>query len=220
MATTKKGKKTAKPKKGSSKKKKGNGSMNFFSKLILTLLLLSIVTIAVFLVMGNFKINNDSKPKTEVVKTEKQQTEKKELKKESEKKESVKKETEKKTEKETEKEPVKPEVKTEEKKQENKTQTAKTLKGCWLCSEQGASITMDEFGYRIDFFGVDASNPMTGNYRIENNLIVFENDDNECKGTGTYRITFYKDNFSLICKDDECKKRRNILEADWEWIEL
>jgi hypothetical protein len=81
-------------------------------------------------------------------------------------------------------------------------------------------LTLDEYGYRIDFFGVDASKPITGNYSIEKNLIIFTNDDGECKDSGTYRITFYKNNFSLIAKDDDCNSRRNILEADWEWIEI
>jgi hypothetical protein len=96
----------------------------------------------------------------------------------------------------------------------------KTLNGCWHSTEQGAFITIDEYGYRIDFSNVDASKPMTGNYFIENNLITFTSDGNECDGLdGTYRVTFYKKNISLSCKNDECTDRRNVLEADWEWVE-
>lgn len=231
MATTEKAKKAAKPKKGSKgkKKTKKNSSMNFFSKIMMALLFISIITIAVFLVAGNFKKDDNDKPKTELSfeskkksKTEKEsktetkvevkgKTSVKEIQKDCEKKEP-KKETAK-----TEIEVKKQETKEQKQKSESKS---KTLSGSWLSSEQGASLTLDEYGYRIDFFGVDASKPMTGNYSIEKNLIIFTSDDKDCKGTGTYRITFYKDNFSLIAKDDDCKKRRNILEADWEWIKI
>lgn len=231
MATTEKAKKAAKPKKGSKgkKKTKKNSSMNFFSKIMMALLFISIITIAVFLIAGNFKKDDDGKPKTELSleskkkskaenesKTEtkvevKGKTSVKEIQKDCEKKEP-KKETAK-----TEIEVKKQETKEQKQKSESKS---KTLSGSWLSSEQGASLTLDEYGYRIDFFGIDASKPMTGNYSIEKNLIIFTSDDKDCKGTGTYRITFYKDNFSLIAKDDDCKKRRNILEADWEWIKI
>ena len=79
---------------------------------------------------------------------------------------------------------------------------------------------MDEYGYRIDFSNVHAAKPITGSYTIENNLITFTSDGKECDGKdGTYRINFYKKDFSLTCKKDECTDRRNILEADWEWLE-
>ena len=245
MATTEKAKKAAKPKKGSKgkKKTKKNSSMNFFSKIMMALLFISIITIAVFLIAGNFKKDDDGKPKTELsLESKKKSKVEKESKTETKgegKEETSVKETQKETEeKETKKETLKEEPKketaktettkteTEVKKQETKTQKSesksksKTLSGSWLSSEQGASLTLDEYGYRIDFFGVDASKPMTGNYTIEKNLIVFTSDDKDCKGSGTYRITFYKENFSLIAKDDECTQRRNILEADWEWIEI
>ena len=235
MEAAKKGKKTAKPKKGGKgkKKTKNNGSLNFFSKIMLALLFISIITIAVFLIAGNFSTDNNDKPKTELsleskkeLKTEKKsKTEAEKVKEETSAKE-IQKETEKKKAKtESKKEEPKKETaktETEAKKQETKPQKSESasLSGSWLSSEQGASLTLDEYGYRIDFFGVDASKPMTGNYTIEKNLIVFTSDDNDCKDSGTYRITFYKNNFSLIAKDDECTKRRNILEADWEWIEI
>jgi hypothetical protein len=110
------------------------------------------------------------------------------------------------------------EEKTAELKQEFKE--LKTMTGSWHSSEQGAFLTMDEYGYRIDFSNVHASKPITGNYRIENNLIVFTSDGSECKNEdGTYRINFFKKNISLTCKSDNCVNRRNILEADWEWLE-
>ena len=235
MATTEKAKKAAKPKKGSKgkKKTKKNSSMNFFSKIMMALLFISIITIAVFLIAGNFKKDDNDKPKTELSLESKKKS-KIENESKTETKVKVKEETSiKEIQKETIKEEPKKETaktETEVKKQETKTQKSesesksesksKTLSGSWLSSEQGASLTLDEYGYRIDFFGVDASKPMTGNYTIEKNLIVFTSDDKDCKGSGTYRITFYKENFSLIAKDDECTQRRNILEADWEWIEI
>ena len=230
MEKAKKGKKTATPKKGTKGKKKGknNGSMNFFSKIMLALLFISVITIAVFLIAGNFKINNNDKPKTELSLDNKKELKKEEKSQTENKEETSAKEIQKDTDK---KEPKKENVITENevKKQEPKTQKSesksksesKTLSGSWLSSEQGASLTLDEYGYRIDFFGVDASKPITGNYSIEKNLIIFTSDDSDCNGLdGTYRITFYKKDFSLIAKDDKCSSRRNILEADWEWIEI
>lgn len=228
MEKAKKGKKTATPKKGTKGKKKGknNGSMNFFSKIMLALLFISVITIAAFLIAGNFKTNNNDKPKTELSLDNKKELKKEEKSQTKNKEETSAKEIQKDTDK---KEPKKENVITENevKKQEPKTQksksesASKTLSGSWLSSEQGASLTLDEYGYRIDFFGVDASKPITGNYSIEKNLIIFTSDDSDCNGLdGTYRITFYKKDFSLIAKDDKCSSRRNILEADWEWIEI
>lgn len=209
MEAAKKGKKTGTPKKGSKPKKKSNKkvSLNFFSKIMLTLLLIAVIACAIFLTLSNFnnkEQKNEETPKQEV---------------------SIKQDDNaKKNDKE-----IKPEVKAEEKKESKLPETEpkkefkelKTLNGCWLSNEQGASLTMDDYGYRIDFFGVDASKPITGNYSIEKNLIIFTSDDSDCNGLdGTYRITFYKKDFSLIAKDDDCSSRRNILEADWEWIEI
>ncbi len=207
MATAKKGKKTSKPKKGSKSRKKSKNS-NFFTKFILILLVLAMIVTAVFLTLNNFntKDNETSQDKKEIVDkkdknttTNKTATKLSESKKEDDKKENAD------SKKETKKE----------------SQRVTNLSGCWLSSEQGTFITLDQYGYRIDFSNVDVSKPLTGNYYIENNLITFTTDGNECKGLeGTYRITFYKKNFSLICKDDECTSRRNILEADWEWVEI
>lgn len=212
MATAKNGKKTSGSKK-SSKSKKKSGNSSFFTRFILILLVLAMIVAAILFSLKNFsfekiQVKNDTNEKqTEIV---------------------VKREEEKKTVKHEEKKAVKPEVSTpkkEEPKKEEKTKKnhneLKTIEGCWLSSEQGAFITIDQFGYRIDFSNVDASKPLTGNYYIENNLITFTSDGNECGGLeGTYRITFYKKNISLICKKDDCTTRRNILEADWEWVEI
>lgn len=217
MAAAKKGKKTSSSKK-SSKGKKKRGNSNFFMSFMLILLVLAMIVAAVFLTLNNFNINKNDKSqitKEVVVKKEENKNVSKpaakpaETKKDDSKKESVKKEKA---------EPKKEETKKETKKE---AQRLTNLSGCWLSNEQGAFITLDQYGYRIDFSNVDASKPLTGNYYVENNLIVFTTDGNECKGTeGTYRITFYKKNFSLICKDDDCTSRRNILEADWEWVEF
>ncbi len=218
MATAQKGKKKGKQIKGS-KGKKNSGNTSFFTKFILVILALSLVATAIFFTLNNFNINKTNvKNESNVVKTET----------------VVKKEDVKKVDKPIEKPEVKTEAKTEtsapqkqETKKENndiketkqESKEMKTLNGCWLSSEQGAFITIDEYGYRIDFSNVDAGRPMTGNYFIENNLITFASDGNECEDDGTYRITFYKKNMSLSCKNDDCTDRRNVLEADWEWVE-
>lgn len=211
MATAKKGKKTSKPKKGSKSRKKSKNS-NFFTKFILILLVLAMIVTAVFLTLNNFntKDNKTSQDKKEIVaKKDKNTTTNKTTNKTATKLSESKKEDDKKENANSKKETKK------------ESQRVTNLSGCWLSSEQGTFITLDQYGYRIDFSNVDVSKPLTGNYYIENNLITFTTDGNECKGLeGTYRITFYKKNFSLICKDDECTSRRNILEADWEWVEI
>lgn len=234
MAEAKKGKKTGAAKKGSKPKKKSNKkvSLNFFSKIMLTLLLIAVIACAIFLTLSNFN-NREKKikvtPKQEVSIKQDDKAKKNDKEVKSEVKKEDKKETKTEVKKETKTE-VKSEKKTEVKKEESKLpetepkkefKELKTLNGCWLSNEQGASLTMDDYGYRIDFFGVDASKPITGNYSIEKNLIIFTSDGSDCNGLdGTYRITFYKKDFSLIAKDDKCSSRRNILEADWEWIEI
>ena len=208
MATAKKGKKSSKPKSGS-KKKKSNNKMNFFSKFMLTLLLIAVFAGAIF-----YTLNNFSKTKTTTPTISKTST----------------KVTTPTTNTKPDPTPAPSKVQTpapskasnEEKTAELKQEfkELKTMTGSWHSSEQGAFLTMDEYGYRIDFSNVHASKPITGNYRIENNLIVFTSDGSECKNEdGTYRINFFKKNISLTCKSDNCVKRRNILEADWEWLE-
>lgn len=224
MAAAKKGKKTSKSKKSSTSKKKGN-KLNFFSKLMLILLTAAVIITAVFLTLSNFNINKDKTPMTEVsVKDTEKETKDTEKETTRQNKEDVKLKPKEEEKQQTPTTDVK-----EEKKHQEKVTTdlkkdvkkTKILNGCWLSSEQGASLTIDEYGYRIDFFGVDASKPITGDYHFKNNLIIFTSDGNICgKTEGSYRITFYKNNFSLICKDDDCSSRRNILEADWEWMEI
>ncbi len=225
MAAAKKGKK-----KSGSKGKKKSGNSSFFTKFILVLLVLAMIVAAILFTLNNFNIkeirinNNENDAKTEIVV---KKDENKSTTKPSEKTKTTvetKAKSESKTEKpaeikvETSTKPLDTKEKTAELKQEVKE--AKTMTGSWHSSEQGAFLTMDEYGYRIDFSNVHASKPITGNYRIENNLIVFSSDGSECgKKEGTYRINFFKKNISLTCKSDDCTDRRNILEADWEWLE-
>jgi hypothetical protein len=211
MATAKKGKKTSSPKK-SAKTKKKKANSGFFTKFLLIFIVLSLIAAAVLFTLKNFNIDITKVEKEkDIIKTEilandaKTKSDKVEVKTEQKNETSV-----------TQKQDAPQEAK--EIKKEFKE--LKTLNGCWHSTEQGAFITIDEYGYRIDFSNVDASKPMTGNYFIENNLITFTSDGNECDGLdGTYRVTFYKKNISLSCKNDECTDRRNVLEADWEWVE-
>lgn len=212
MTTAKKGKKTSSPKKGA-KTKKNKANSGFFTKFLLIFIVLSLIAAAVLFTLKNFNIDITKVEKEkDIIKTEilandaKTKSDKVEVKTEQKNETSV-----------TQKQDAPQEAK--EIKKEFKE--LKTLNGCWHSTEQGAFITIDEYGYRIDFSNVDASKPMTGNYFIENNLVTFTSDGNECDGLdGTYRVTFYKKNISLSCKNDECTDRRNVLEADWEWVEI
>lgn len=212
MATAKKGKKTSSPKKGA-KTKKNKANSGFFTKFLLIFIVLSLIAAAVLFTLKNFNIDITKVEKEkDIIKTEilandaKTKSDKVEVKTEQKNETSV---------------TQKQDTPKEDKEIKKEFKELKTLNGCWHSTEQGAFITIDEYGYRIDFSNVDASKPMTGNYFIENNLITFTSDGNECDGLdGTYRVTFYKKNISLSCKNDECTDRRNVLEADWEWVEI
>ena len=231
MAAAKKGKKTSKPKSGS-KKKKTNNNMNFFMKFMLVLLLLAVLAGAVFYALKNFNAA-DSSQRSAVSSQQSavsgQQSNDKGLMAndkglmtngEGQKANVESKKPEAKSQQPTvnSQTKVNAEEKTAVLKQEVKE--SKTMSGSWQSSEQGAFLTMDKYGYRIDFANVHASKPITGSYFIENNLVTFTSDGDECYDSdGTYRITFYKKNISLTCKNDDCTDRKNILEADWEWME-
>ena len=245
MAAAKKGKKTSKPKSGS-KKKKTNNNMNFFMKFMLVLLLLAVLAGAVFYTLKNFNAadsgqrsavsgqqsavsGQQSNDKGLMANDERQKAndERQKAKGEGQRAndEGQKANVESKKPEAKSQQPtvnsqtkVNAEEKTAVLKQEVKE--SKTMSGSWQSSEQGAFLTMDKYGYRIDFANVHASKPITGSYFIENNLVTFTSDGDECYDSdGTYRITFYKKNISLTCKNDDCTDRKNILEADWEWLE-
>lgn len=231
MAAAKKGKKTSKPKSGS-KKKKTNNNMNFFMKFMLVLLLLAVLAGAVFYTLKNFNAadsgqqsavsGQQSNDKGLMANDERQKANDKGLMTNGEGQkanvESKKPEAKSKQPTVNSQTKVNAEEKTAVLKQEVKE--SKTMSGSWQSSEQGAFLTMDKYGYRIDFANVHASKPITGSYFIENNLVTFTSDGDECYDSdGTYRITFYKKNISLTCKNDNCTDRKNILEADWEWLE-
>lgn len=200
---------TEKMAKKSTNKKKSN--LNSFSKFILAILLIAIAIIAVFVVMDNFNIttkSNDKKTNTEITSKKKVQ-------------DKTKTETKKQSTQSDTKSTASTSTKKDASNSKIESNATSYMEGCWISSEQGAFITLDRYGYRIDFSNVDASRPMTGYYSIDRNIITFTSDGNECKGIdGSYRITFYKKNISLICKDDKCTSRRNILETDWEWMDI
>lgn len=212
MATAKKGKKTSSPKK-SAKTKKKKANSGFFTKFLLIFIVLSLIAAAILFTLKNFNIDITKVEKEkDIIKTEILANDAKT------KSDKVEVKTGQKNETAT---PQKQDSPQEAKEIKKEFKELKTLNGCWHSTEQGAFISIDEYGYRIDFSNVDASKPMTGNYFIENNLVTFTSDGNECDGLdGTYRVTFYKKNISLSCKNDECTDRRNVLEADWEWVEF
>ncbi len=223
MATTKKGKKTSSQKKGAKSKKK-KGSASLFIKFLLVLLALAMVAAAFLFTASKFNLTNTNfndetnKTNTKTIVKEENKNIVKPI-------EKVETKDEYKTQKPTENKIVETSTKPIDAKEKttvlkNEFKEAKTMSGSWQSSEQGAFLTMDEYGYRIDFANVHASKPITGNYRIENNLIIFSSDSSDCENEdGTYRINFFKKNISLTCKSDNCVNRRNILEADWEWLE-
>ena len=221
MAAAKKGKKTSKPKSGS-KKKKTNNNMNFFMKFMLVLLLLAVLAGAVFYTLKNFNAADSGQQSAisgQQSAVSGQQSNDKGLmaNDEGQRANGESKQPEAKSQQTTITK-VNAEEKTAALKQEVKE--SKTMSGSWQSSEQGAFLTMDKYGYRIDFANVHASKPITGSYFIENNLVTFTSDGDECYDSdGTDRITFYKKNISLTCKNDDCTDRKNILEADWEWLE-
>ena len=238
MAAAKKGKKTSKPKSGS-KKKKTNNNMSFFMKFMLVLLLIAVLAGAVFYTLKNFNAADSSQQsavssqqsavsgqqcndKGLMANDERQKAkgEGQRANDEGQRANVESKKPEAKSQQPTvnSQTKVNAEEKTAVLKQEVKE--SKTMSGSWQSSEQGAFLTMDKYGYRIDFANVHASKPITGSYFIENNLVTFTSDGDECYDSdGTYRITFYKKNISLTCKNDDCTDRKNILEADWEWLE-
>ena len=227
MATTKKGKKTSKPKKGSKPKKKSkkNNSMGFFGKFMLSILLLAILLIGVLIVAKNINLNNtlNKDVKTEVVvKNTNIDTDTKSTANSQQPTANSQQPTAN-SQQSTAKsqQPIANSQKQKANSQKPKANSQESISGSWLSSEQGASLTIDNYGYRIDFFGVDASAPMTGMIIIEDNKISFISNGRDCKNEeGSYKITFNKKNIRLVCKKDDCTKRRNILEADWEWMEI
>jgi len=229
MATAKKGKKTSKPKKGSKPKKKSkkNNSMGFFGKFMLSILLLAILLIGVLIVVKNINLDNtlNKDVKTEVVvkntnidtDTDTKSTANSQQPTVNSKKPTAKSQQQKANSQKPKANSQKPIANS----QKPKVNSQESISGSWLSSEQGASLTIDNYGYRIDFFGVDASAPMTGMIIIEDNKISFISNGRDCKNEeGSYKITFNKKNIRLVCKKDDCTKRRNILEADWEWMEI
>ena len=227
MAATKKGKKNSKPKSGS-KKKKNNNNMSFFSKFILVLLFVAVLAGAVFYTLKNFNAIDDSGQQSAI--SGQQTCDKGQKTNDKGQKTNEERQKANGERQMTNDERLKPEANSQKptvNSQEEKTailkqevKESKTMSGSWHSSEQGTFLTMDEYGYRIDFANVHASKPITGSYFIENNLVTFTSDGDECYDSdGTYRITFYKKNISLTCKNDDCTDRKNILEADWEWLE-
>lgn len=228
MATTKKGKKTSKPKKGSKPKKKSkkNNSMGFFGKFMLSILLLAILLIGVLIVVKNINLNNtlNKDVKTEVVVKNTNIDIDTDTDTDTDTKSTAKSQQPKANSQQPTANSQQPKANSQKQKansQKQKANSQESISGSWLSSEQGASLTIDNYGYRIDFFGVDASAPMTGMIIIEDNKISFISNGRDCKNEeGSYKITFNKKNIRLVCKKDDCTKRRNILEADWEWMEI
>ena len=218
MVAAKKGKKKGSSKKGSKHKKNSSSS---FSKILLVLLIFAMLAGAILLTIADFK--KSPKPqaaepqnhKTTEVTTTKQQDNK-----------TVKQQDNKTTKQQSDKTTKQQDSKVNTKQSETKNDIKKTFKeqqninGCWLSTEQGASLTIDNYGYRIDFFGVDASKPMTGKITISDNTIKFISNSDDCRNEdGSYKIAFDKKNIRLTCKNDNCTKRKNILETEWEWLE-
>lgn len=200
MASVKKRKKGKKLKKGESKPKKNNekNSLNLFSKIALILLLIVVFITAIYIISNTIESNNKKKQINKELITIKKNRNTKEEKTINEKIENKNKK-----------------VKIKEEKS-----IANSIEGNWLSMVQGVALTMKGKEYRIDFMGIDASKPIIGTYKVEDNVIIFINSRELCKDEkGIYKITFDKKNIHLTCKSDNCTKRKNVLEAEWEWIE-
>lgn len=214
MTNVKKSKKAKKAKKGGSKPKKNNkkNSLNLFSKIVLILLLIVVFATAIYMTITVIKSNNKGKQThkelvtiNKEIKTEEEKTINKKVKIKEEKAGT---------------EDKKAEIKDEKVKNEDKKSIANSIEGNWLSMVQGVALTMKGKEYRIDFMGIDASKPITGTYKVEDKNIIFTNSEGVCKDEeGIYKVTFNKKNIHLTCKSDNCTKRKNVLEAEWEWIE-
>ena len=228
MATTKKGKKKTTPKKTSKPKKnnKKNKSISLFGKFILILLLVAVLVSGILIVLKNInssnRLSNDDKTEVVVKHTDTKTTSQQPIANSQQSKANSQQPTA--NSQQPTAKSQQPKANSQQPKANSQKLTANSqefLSGSWLSTEQGASLTIDNYGYRIDFFGVDASEPIIGKIIIDDKNIIFNSDDGSCRNTeGKYKITFNKKDIRLICKDDECTKRRNVLEADWEWIEI
>lgn len=97
--------------------------------------------------------------------------------------------------------------------------TQKYIEGCWLSFSEGSSLTMKKNTYRIDFSGVESSEPIEGKYKLEKDIVTFTTTDGPCeKVIGKYRVKLVGEDIKFVCKSDDCLKRKNALVSEWEWF--
>lgn len=97
--------------------------------------------------------------------------------------------------------------------------TQKYIEGCWLSFSEGSSLTMKKNTYRIDFSGVESSEPIVGKYTLEKDIVTFTTTDGPCeKVVGKYRVKLVGEDIKFVCKSDDCLKRKSALVSEWEWF--
>ena len=74
---------------------------------------------------------------------------------------------------------------------ELKEVTKEGIQGSWLSISAGTVLTMEKDNYRIDFSGVEGSEPITGTYELSKGVIKLYSTSNHCKDEiGKYKVNF------------------------------
>ncbi len=95
----------------------------------------------------------------------------------------------------------------------------KYIEGSWLSFSEGSTLTMKKKTYRIDFSGVESSEPIVGKYTLEKDVVTFTTTDGPCeKIVGKYRVKLVGEDIRFVCQNDDCLKRKNALVSEWEWF--
>lgn len=195
---TSKTKKPGKPRKksgGQKPSRKGTGkSMGLFAKFFITLLIIAMIAIAILMVAKSLSNSGGKVSSKDIMETSVTVSQGKEEKKEPEY---------------AEKKPVE---KPSEKPSKQKTIIERTIEGNWMSVMEGATLTMKDSKYRIDFSGIDAGKPIIGTYKVEGDTITFDNE-------GVYKIGITNKNIKFVCQKDKAVKRKAALEFEWEWFE-
>ena len=205
-------------------KNKGKRSLNLFFKIMIIIFILLLAAVIILSYINEPVDKQKKEEKTEVFKKKTNNEEKEK----NEKQNTQKEEKGTKDKNDGKEKPIsrKENISKDESKSDKeshdfeKSVVIKSIEGSWLSTMKGAVLTMKDFKYRIDFSGVDASQPIIGKFEVDGNKVIFKNSQDPCKDVdGVYKVEIERGNISFTCKKDGCTKRKNTLAADWEWFE-